>query len=96
MFFFSFADVSELLKNLINIQKENLAIEKQRLELEKQTLEYHKTLGTQLISLLPAVQKIACRDEEKSSKPDSTPRQESRQSRKRPCPSDSKYSVQND
>lgn len=80
-------DLSELLKNLIDIQKENLEVEKQRLEVEKQTLEYHKTVGSQLLSLLPIVQNLTSSEFEKSQKPDSTP---GKPSRKRTVCSESK------
>lgn len=80
-----FSDISDLLKNLIEIQKENLEIEKQRLELERQTFEYEKTIGTQLLSLFPIVQKITSSELDSHTKPDSTPGK-----RKRPASSESK------
>ncbi|KAG5872652.1 hypothetical protein JTB14_029694 [Gonioctena quinquepunctata] len=61
------AAVSILLKNILQVQKENIEVEKQRLEVEKQrlevekqrlevdkqTLEFHRLVGTQLLKLLP-------------------------------------------
>ncbi|KAL3272707.1 hypothetical protein HHI36_014170 [Cryptolaemus montrouzieri] len=56
-------EIGTLLKEILDIQKENLSIEKERLGLEKERLEYHKSVGDQLLTLVPIfgslLQKIA-------------------------------------
>lgn len=42
-----------LLKDLLEVQRENLNIERQRLQLEKEKMDFEKFLGTQLITLIP-------------------------------------------
>lgn len=82
-----FPDVSSILKNLLEVQKENLEVEKQRLELEKQKLEFERLVGTQLLTLLPMfgglLQKLAFpnHNEGHSSDTDSSPK---KNGRKRP------------
>ncbi|XP_045475742.1 uncharacterized protein LOC123681598 [Harmonia axyridis] len=46
-------DISILLKDLVDIQRENLTVERQRFELEKERLEYNKNVGNQLMTLIP-------------------------------------------
>ncbi|KAF2880579.1 hypothetical protein ILUMI_25590 [Ignelater luminosus] len=49
------ADLSTVLKEILEVQKENLDIEKQRLELEKQRLEFDRVVGSQLLTLVPMI-----------------------------------------
>lgn len=52
---FLFADISNVLKELLQVQKENLSIEREKLEIEKQRLEYERVVGTQLVTLVPMI-----------------------------------------
>lgn len=67
----SIADIGSLLKDLVEIQRENLSVEKQRLELEKERSEYHRTVGNQLLTLVPIfgnmLQKFICTNDATSS-----------------------------
>ncbi|KAG5872650.1 hypothetical protein JTB14_029693 [Gonioctena quinquepunctata] len=93
-------DVSTLLKNILQVQKENLEVEKQRLEVDKQTLEFHRLVGTQLLTLLPMFGGLMRRlafpdnnnDEEKHSEIEETLK---KNARKRPC-SDSGEDIMKD
>ncbi|CAG9763215.1 unnamed protein product [Ceutorhynchus assimilis] len=68
------AEVCNLLKELLMVQKENLGlgkksleIEQQRLEVERQKLEFERTLGSQLLNMVPGLvdifQKVNKKDE---------------------------------
>ncbi|XP_044758935.1 uncharacterized protein LOC123316780 [Coccinella septempunctata] len=49
----STGEINVLLKDLVDIQRENLSVEKRRLELERERLDYHKNVGSQLLTLIP-------------------------------------------
>lgn len=40
------------------IQRENLEIERERLEVERQKLEFERTVGSQLLNMVPAFNEI--------------------------------------
>ncbi|CAH1119416.1 unnamed protein product [Phaedon cochleariae] len=44
-------DVSILLKNIFEVQKEHLELEKQRLEMEREKLEFHRLVGSRLLTM---------------------------------------------
>lgn len=49
------ADISNKLKELIEIQKEKLKVEQKKLSIEKQRLDFERLVGAQLLTLIPMV-----------------------------------------
>lgn len=70
-----------------------MEIEKQRLDIERESLEFYKSVGSQLLNVLPVAQKVSSSDEDKSAKPDSTP---DKPSRKRSAESELPVYTKND
>lgn len=50
---FFITELHTLIRDLIDVQKENLEVEKQRLDIEKQRLEFSRVVGSQLLTLVP-------------------------------------------
>lgn len=55
VYFSLVADISNILREMVQLQKQHLELEKQRFEVEKQRLEFDRVVGSQLMTLVPMV-----------------------------------------